>query len=140
MAKIIYSLVLPPILWLLCGGPSIHYAGNVALFFAVTVHLYLVIWLGKIFELVRGSAFTYGTLAQALSVVLAGVTLVAALQAILRFDEKIADVATIPNFTWGIIALSMLLTIAIPIGSHRNVSALPKISDRREFEDPTDGK
>lgn len=138
MANLIFSITIPPIIWLLYGGPSLVLVGNLAVFAWVTFHLLAVIWQRQLFALFRGDAFTYGVLARALN----GIALTAALVAggivFLVYGGDIETLASIPKFIWAFMLISILFTILFPVMSSRDVTPLSTKADRREYENPGD--
>lgn len=137
MARTVFSIFLPPIIWLLYGSPPLTHMGNLALFSVVMAHLYAVLWQEPVFALFRGDLFTYGFVARGMNIVSLGINLVTCWVTIWRFGGKIETVSAIPSYAWGVIGVSMLFTITIPIFTSRRAIRLPNTNDRRKFEDPS---
>jgi heme/copper-type cytochrome/quinol oxidase subunit 1 len=138
MAKIVFTLFLPPIIWLLYGAPPVTYPGNLALLLVVTVHLYVVLWQEPLFALFQGDAFTYGFVARGINGLSFGVNFFTTWFTLFRSDGRVETLDMIPSFAWGVIGLSILLTLTFPILTSRKVTRLPRKNDRREFEHPGD--
>ena len=136
-ARLIASLVLPAIIWLLYGAPDLALSGNRALMAVIVLHLFAVIWLRPMFRLFRGDDFTYGMLGLSLNLVSFAVTLVAGFVGMRLIHQQLASVHDLPAIIWGMIGLGLAMTAAIPVLTMRSVSPLPKASGRREYEDPT---
>lgn len=138
--NIAYSIALPPIIWLVYGMPSLGFPGNAVLFAIVLVHLYVVIWQSAVFEALRGSEFTYGMVMRALNGLSLLTTVVTCGLILLRFHGRVTEMSQVPGFAWGLMALSMLGTLTLPLFSSRDISPLPLASQRRAFENPCDSK
>lgn len=135
-SRLFFSTVLPPIIWLLFGGPDLALAGNAVLFLTVVVHLYVVIWNDFVFGLLRGDAFTYGMVTRAINMVSFLTSLVVGWLALLALGDQAASLSSVPKPALGVMILSLLLTIALPLLTSRQVSRLPTAADRRTFHDP----
>ncbi len=138
MARIIFSLFLPPIIWLLYGAPLVTYHGNLALLLVVTAHLYVVLWQGPLFVLFQGDAFTYGFVTRAINGLSFGVNFVTTWLTLAWGGWHIETLGKIPSYYWGIIGLSMLFTLVFPILTSRKVASLPLKSERRVYKNPSD--
>lgn len=138
IAKIIYSLVLPGIIWLLYGSPDLRLAGNLGIFLVVVLHLYAFIWVGAIFSWFHGDKFTYGMVALTINGLSFATTFLLCGIVVFRLDRKIESLSFISPIVWGVVGIGMLVTVLIPMMTSRQVSPLPKASDRREFENPCD--
>ena len=51
--------------------------------------------------------------------------------------KHIARITDISPYSWGVIAISLMMTIIFPVLTQENVGPLPTTQDRRVFEDPT---
>ena len=138
IANIIYSFVLPVIIWLLYGLPDLHLAGNLGVFLVVIIHLYAFIWIGSVFAWFHGDRFTYGMVALAINGVSFATTFLLGWIALFRFERKIESLSSISPIVWGVIGIGVLVTVSIPMVTSRHVAPLPKASERREFENPCD--
>jgi len=138
MVKIVYSLVLPPIIWLLYGWPSLQYAGNLALLIVVVAHLYAVIWQDQLFAIFQGEPFTYSMVARAINIIPVVGAVITSGVLLAMFGRQIEAVGAIPNLVWGLFAVSALFTITFPVFTSRHMSPLPRASERREYENPSD--
>ena len=136
MARIVFSLFLPPIIWLLYGAPSLVYVGNFALLLVVTAHLYVVLWQEPLFALFQGDAFTYGFVTRGITGLSFGINFLTSWLTLAWSGGKIETLSMVPSYAWGIIGLSLLLTLVFPILTSRKVAPLPLKSERREFENP----
>jgi hypothetical protein len=136
-AKIVFSLVLPPLVWLVYGAPHLSLAGNLALLTVISVHLYLVIWSDLVWSLFGADRFTYRMAGMGLNFTTLSITL--ALGAYLSYsaNKQLVRVSSIAPSSWAIFGLAILATLLVPMLSSNRVSPLPKISERREFENPT---
>lgn len=140
MTRLIFTLVLPPLLWLLCGWPSLQLPGNLALLGVMLAHVYVVVWQGPLFKLMRADDFTYGAVTLGLNIVSLLVNVVTTIGMFVVYGGNIAQVNDVPTPVWGVIGISLLLTLALPLLAGRSASPLPKASDRRPYEDPTNGQ
>ncbi|MBM3273133.1 hypothetical protein FJY94_07825 [Candidatus Kaiserbacteria bacterium] len=140
MSRLIFTLVLPPLLWLLCGWPPLNLSGNLALLGVMLAHTYVVVWQGPLFKLMRGDEFTYSAVTFGLNIMSLLVTVGTTMGMFFVYGGNIAQVNDIAKPVWGIIGVSLLLTVALPLLAGGAASALPKASDRRSYEDPTDGQ
>jgi hypothetical protein len=140
ITRLVFSLVLPPLVWLICGWPSLHLAGNQALLGVLLAHTYVVIWQGPLFKALRGDDFTYGAVTLGLNIVSLLVTVVTTVGMFVVYGGDITHVGDVPKPVWGVIGLSLLLTIALPLLAGRAAAPLPQASDRRTYEDPTNGQ
>jgi len=134
-AKLVYSVILPFVLWLVFGAPDLRLPGNLLLFLVVILHLFAVIWFRRIFAMFEGNSFTYGAVALSINISSFISTFVASFLTFLLFDRRIESVGMISPFAWGAIGLGFLVTIAVPVLSTRHVDPLPKASSRRDYED-----
>jgi hypothetical protein len=137
-AKVIYSLVLPVVVWLLLGAPSLEFSGNLAVLVVLLLHLGALIWYESLFSMVRGDTLTYGMVTQGLNILLFAVCCVGTGVTLFIADGRIVSPSDVPKFVWGGLILGLLLTISIPLLASRQVRPLPRATDRREFENPTD--
>ena len=138
IAKVIFSLVLPPSIWLVYGAPDLHLAGNLAIISVVILHLYVAIWFSSLFGLFRGDGFTYGFATLAINSVLFASSFLLGWVVLLRFEERIEMISSISPFIWGFICLGILATISIPLVTNRYVTQLASESDRRAYKNPCD--
>lgn len=135
--EILLSLAAPLISWLLLGAPRLDLAGNLSLFVVLVAHFYVVIWNDLVFQVFRGDRFTFGAVAMALNLVSVVTNFLAVWFTLHHAAKRIEHVTDISPYSWGIIALSLFVTIIFPVLTHRNVAPLPSAADRRVFEDPT---
>jgi hypothetical protein len=66
------------------------------------------------------------------------VTFLIALVVLLLHDGRLGSVHDIPAFMWGFTVLGVLGTIFLPLLASHHVSRLPKASDARAYENPSD--
>lgn len=137
MGRLVFTISLPPLLWLLCGWPSLNLAGNLVLLGVMIAHVYVVIWQGVIFSLLRGDQFTYGGLALGVNIFSLCVTLILTIGLFNVYGGDITEVQQIPIPVWGIIGFGLLLTVVFPLLASRSENGLSNSRERREFEDPT---
>jgi hypothetical protein len=88
----------------------------------------------------RADDFIYGAVTLGLNIVSLLVTVVTTISMFVVYGGDIAQVNDVPTPVWGVIGISLLLTLALPLLSGRSTSPLPKASDRRPYEDPTNGQ
>ena len=138
IANIVYSLFAPAIIWLLYGLPDLFLTGNLGLFLVVILHLYAFLWIGFLFAWFHGDTFTYGMVALTINGLSFATTFILCWIVLIRFDRKVEALSSISPFIWGVIGIGLLVTISIPMVTSRHVSPLPKVSERREFENPCD--
>ena len=140
MSRLIFTLLLPPLIWLLCGWPSLQLQGNLALLGVMLAHIYVVIWQGPIFKLMRGDAFTYGAVTLSLNIISLIVTMAMTIGMFVLSKGGVAQVNDVPTPVWGLVGISLLLTVSLPVLAGRAATPLPKASERRVYEDPTNGQ
>ncbi len=134
IAKIICSLVMPVIIWLLYGMPDLHYVGNLAILIVVTAHLYAAIWVKSLFSWFRGDAFTYGMVAMAANGMAFATTFLTCWIKLLLLERRIESLSAIAPIVGGISALGILMTVAIPMFTSRHTTPLPVDRDRGELQ------
>ncbi len=139
MTRLFFSLILPPLLWLLFGWPSLDRTGNLALLLVMLAHVYVVIWQAPLLRQMRGDDFTYGAVALGLNTLSLLATLVTTGAMFLIYGGNIVQIGDVPKPVWGVIGLSLLFTLVLPLLEGRHADPLPKASDRRTYEDPTNG-
>lgn len=137
VARILNSLFLPAVIWLLLGAPSLSVSGNLVLFSFVTLHLLVVIWNDSIFRLFGGDAFTYGMYSMAVNIVSFAFTFAVALGVMLISGRELGSANDVPAFAWGLMVLGVLGTVFLPLLVSHKVDPLPKPADAREYQDPT---
>lgn len=135
--EILLSVAAPLISWLLLGAPRLDLAGNLALFVVLVAHFYVVIWNDLVFQVFRGDLLTYGAVAMTLNFVSVVTNFLAVWFTLHHAVKRIEHISDISTYSWGIIALSLFVTIIFPVLTHRNVAPLPSAANRRDFEDPT---
>ena len=140
VAKVAYSLLLTPIVWLLLGAPSLEFAGNLALVSVVALHLNAVIWTGSFFSLLGGDRVTYGGYTLGATILSFAINFVIVWIVLRWHGGEVRAAAEISPYAWGLMGLSALSTVAMPLLTHRNVEPLPKLSERRDFENPCDDR
>ena len=140
ISRLTLTFVFPPLLWMLCGWPSLQLPGNKALLGVMLAHTYVVIWQGPLFKLLRGDDFTYGAVARGLNTISLLATLITTIGLFVVYGGDIAQVNDVPTPAWGVIGISLLLTLTLPLLASRDAAPLPKASDRRTYEDPTNGQ
>jgi hypothetical protein len=140
MASIIYSVLVPPLVWLFFGAPNLQHSGNIGILIMPLLHLHVVIWQRQVFHLLRGDSFTYGMVTRALNFLWLGISLVVARFTLWAFGGDVEDISRIPSYLWGACGFSLLATLTLPVLTSRDVESLPKESERRSFEDPCDTK
>jgi len=138
-AKLAYAALLVPILWLLLGIPDLGHRGNLVVFSVVVLHLFAIVWTDEFFKLFKGDAYTYGGYTLGANLVSFAVNFVTAWIVLRLHGGDIVGVGMVSPYAWGLMALSALSTIAMPLLTPGVVSPLPKASERREFENPCDG-
>lgn len=148
MTKILLSIVLPALAWLIFGGPDIlANSANQFVFGLVTLHLLVVIWNQWVFRHFGGDAYTYGAVTFGLNLIACAYTLAitaslfhkVALFQWIWGEAVITKLADLPKVFIGLSCLGLFLTLLIPILTTRRVSPLPNKSDRREYETPGQG-
>jgi hypothetical protein len=130
------SIVLPILLWLLLGAPSLQMAGNLAILAVLILHLYAVIWTNVLFTLFRGDGFTYGAVARAINMLSLAYTFAITWIVLHLAHKQIADIRHISPYAWGFMSLGLLLTVGLPILTSADVQRLPTAKDRRSFLPP----
>ena len=135
--EILLSAAMPLISWLLLGAARLDLAGNLSLFIVLVAHLYAVIWNDLVFKIFRGDRFTYGAVAMTLNLISVVTNFVAVWFTLHSAAKHIEHVSDISPYSWGVIALSLLVTVIFPLLTHRDVTPLSGEADRRIFEDPT---
>jgi hypothetical protein len=138
LARILNTLILPGVVWLLLGAPSLTITGNAVLFAVVVAHLLVVIWNEAIFRLFRGDAFTYGLYSLAMNLLSFAVTFAIALVVLLLHDGRLGSAGDIPAFAWGFMVLGVIGTVFLPLLASHKVSRLPQAGDARPYEGPPD--
>lgn len=138
LVNILYSVFVPITIWLLYGAPDLSLTGNLLFFFVVQLHLYAVIWSDAIFKMVDGDRFTYSMLSKGINLASFTTSFVAGFLTFFYHDWEITHVTTIHPMAWGIVCVGFLVTIAVPTLTTRHVDPLPRIEERRRFEDPTE--
>ncbi|TSA44423.1 hypothetical protein D4R49_00170 [bacterium] len=137
-ATIVLSVALPVVVWLLFGAPDLSLSGNLALFAIVILHLYAVIYVGSIFAWFGGDRFTYTMVAVSINGVSFLTTFVMGLITVWMFDRKVQSLELVSPLVWAVICIGFLVTIAIPMVTPRIQAPLPRASERRDFENPSD--
>lgn len=135
-SRLLFSLTIPLVIWLLFGAPSLALPGNAALLAVVVAHLYTVIWIDVLFTWLRGDVFTYGMVTRSINMLSFLTTLAIAWVAMLTLDRHAESLASVSMPAWGVMILGLLLTIALPLQTGRVVKSLPTAADRRSFHDP----
>lgn len=138
LARVLNTLLLPGVIWLLLGAPSLAVTGNAVLFAVVVLHLLVVIWNEAIFGLFRGDAFTYGLYSLAVNLMSFAVTFFIALVVLLLNDGRLGSARDIPAFAWGFMVLGVLGTVFLPLLASHKVARLPRSADARAYENPSD--
>ncbi|MEI7785117.1 MAG: hypothetical protein WCK08_12085 [Betaproteobacteria bacterium] len=148
MIKILLSLVLPALAWLLLGGPDLlNNSAKLFVFSVVALHLLAVIWNRLIFKIFGGDVYTYGAVNFALNVIACAYTLVISASlfhklAVFQWiwgEAVISKLSDLPKAFIGLSCLGLLFTLLIPMLTSRSVSPLPQKSDRRDYETPGQG-
>ena len=139
-SRLFYSLFLPLTIWLLYGAPSLLLTGNLVLVAVVVLHLYALIWYRYLFKFFGGNEFTYAPMALGINISSFFSTFTSGLLTFWILGKNIEDFRDISPLAWGFICTGFLVTFALPVSSTRHVAPLPKASQRREFENPLDGK
>lgn len=137
-AKLVYSLLLPVLVWLLYGAPSLALPGNLAILAAVLCQLYAMIWQRALYRALGGDEFTYGMLTKGLNFILFMVVFLVAGVTLMVTGGAIATPIDVSVFVWAVLLVCLLLTVSIPLLASRHVEPLPKASERREYENPAD--
>ena len=124
------------------------YSANLLIFSIFVVHIFAVIWQSKLFSFFGGDGYTYGSVGLGINIWSLAYTFtweISIFHKMLFFrffwgENAFKDVTHIPKILVGLMLLGLLLTIAIPLLSSRHLtSALPKKTERREFETPGEG-
>jgi len=136
-AKTISSFVLPLLVWLVYGAPNLSLAGNLALLGIITLHLYLLIWSDLVWSCFSGDRFTYRMVGMGFGSFSFAVTFSLGAYLIYSAHKSLEYVSSIPAPSWAIFVLGIFATLLIPMLSTKRVTPLPKISERGEFENPT---
>lgn len=136
MLRVIQSLLLPPILWLLLGAPPLNWAGNAALCVFLLLHYYGVVWLQELFRLLRGDRFTYGMVATGLNMLSFAVSFIVVWVVFHLHQREIQEISGVAPYVWGFLLLNLAGTAAIPLMSHRRPAPLPDRQERRSYVPP----
>jgi hypothetical protein len=148
MIKILLSILLPALTWLLLGGPNLlDNSANLFIFAVVTLHLLVLIWNRQVFRIFGGDDYTYGAVNFALNLLACAYTLVVSASLFHKLkifqwiwgEALINSLSDLPKAFIGLACLGLLATLIIPMLSSRNVSPLPRKSERREYETPGQG-
>lgn len=137
-ARPVFSIVSPPLLWLLLGAPGLSLTGNQCLLGALLLHLYAVIWQDALFALCRGDGFTYRMFTRGLNLMLFVASFVSTASVIWLHGGRVVSPLDLHPVVAGIIGVSLLLSMTMPLLVSRVESPLPTPSARRAYEDPSD--
>jgi hypothetical protein len=140
MANILYSLILPPLIWLLFGAPSLLHASTLGILALPLLHLWLVIWQGQVFRLLKGDRFTYGSVSRAINILAVAFSLVIARLALFTYGAASDSLSSVPAYFWGAWMLALVVSLSLPILASRQLEPLASDADRRSFENPCDSK
>jgi hypothetical protein len=136
LSRVLNTLLLPGVIWLLLGAPSLLISGNAILFAFVIAHLLVVIWNDAIFALFRGDSFTYGMYSMSVNIISFAITFLVAFLVLLFSDGLLGSAKDIPAIAWGLMVLGVLGTVFLPLLVSHNVAPLPRPADAREYHDP----
>lgn len=140
IGRLIFSLALPPLAWLICGWPTLHLTGNLALLGVLLAHTYVVIWQHPIVKSLRGDDFTYGAVTLGLNILSLLVSVTSTVGIFMAYGGNISQIKDVPKPLWGVIGVSLLLTVALPLLANKDAATLRQSGDRRNYEDPTSGQ
>jgi hypothetical protein len=134
--KLLTTVVLLAVGWLLYGGPDLSRAGTLAVFAFTALHLLLVVFNRELFRTLGSDELTYGLTMLSMNIVGFGVTFVGGLGLLYMFGPRIDKVAEVPEELWGVMILGVLLSLVLPLLSVRGAQRLPDASAMRPFEPP----
>ncbi len=104
-----------------------------ALFCILVAHLYAVIWNDITFRIFGGDRFTYGSVSLFLNLSSVLINFSTVWVTLHLGDKRIDRVTEISPYSWGLIFVSLLMTVIMPILSHRRAVPLPTESERRRI-------
>ena len=123
------------------GAPHLNLTGNLALFCILVAHLYAVIWNDITFRIFGGDRFTYGSVSLFLNLSSVLINFSTVWVTLHLGDKRIDRVTEISPYSWGLIFESLLMTVIMPILSHRRAvpfrrspSGVDSRSPRRDDE------
>jgi hypothetical protein len=135
--KLILSIVLPLLFWLVSGGGNLSNADVVVLMASATAFLWNAIWQQSLCRTMGSDRFTYGFVFATLT----GFFTFVALGLIWRIlhavrVEALAGFFSVGPYTLGILLALLMATWLLPVLTIRRQDPLPKIAERRELENP----
>lgn len=144
---IVISVFFPTTCWFLFGSPDLQNSANLLFFSVFLLHIFAVIWQGKLFKLFGGDRYTYGAVGLGINIWSLAYTFILVYQIfhnILFFDwffgnARYESAQQVPKSLVGLLLIGLLVTIAIPLLTTRNVTPLPQKDERRKFESPGEG-
>ncbi|MBI3375495.1 MAG: hypothetical protein HY017_27580 [Betaproteobacteria bacterium] len=137
LARIVFSLTLPLVLWLAFGQPSIAMAGNAGLFGLALVLLFGMLWHDSVARAFNSDQFTYGIVSLALNAVFGVLGLVVVGWLFYVAPTGFASMGDVPGLAWAALLVLLLMSWLVPMMTNNKVSELPRKSSRREFANPT---
>ena len=137
VARIVLSLILPLILWLVFGQPSLTMAGNAGLCALALVLLLSMMWHDVVARAFNSDLFTYRMISFALNAVFGVLGLLVVGVLFYAAPSGFASFGDVPGLAWAGLLVLLLLSWVVPMATSNKVSALQQKSSRREFENPT---
>lgn len=138
VARIVLSLILPLILWLGFGRPSLAMTGNAGLCALALALLLGMMWHDVVARAFKGDLFTYRMVSLALNAVFGLLGLLGVGVLFYWAPNGFASFGDVPGLAWAGLLVLLLISWIVPMATSNIVAALPqKDSSRREFENPT---
>lgn len=144
---LLFSVLVPGVLWLIFGGPDLRNTANALFFIVMVLHLYVLIWQRKVFQWLGGDYYTYGAANFAINLVSLIYTLAFSF---LLFHRAVVfewifgksyyqGIADVPKVLIGFTMAGLLVTLSLAIFTSRHLDPLPRKTERRSFETPGEG-
>ena len=137
---IAFGLILPFIIWLLYNGPNLRNTANLFIFGMVVVHLYFLIWGRLIFKILKGDIYTYNIVNFGINLFSFIITVIGGFYLFIFYMPIIGfqSLSEIPKYYIGYVLVSIFGCLVIPLLTSEHVDKLPKKSERREYEVPSE--
>jgi len=135
-----FGLISPFIIWLIYNGPNLRNTANLFIFGMVILHLYFLTWGRLIFKTLKGDVFTYNAITFGINLLSFTFTLIYGFYLFIFYMPIIGfqSLSEIPKYYIGYVLLSIFGCLVIPLITSEPIDKLPKKSDRREYEVPSE--